>query len=83
MRRARSIERTWTYLRHEFHGGALPGSGADRPRPPELESKLGFRNSIKRILWCTPCAVTVLPVLCDKEWKRLEEVPVGGCRHSR
>ena len=21
---------------HEFHGGALPGSGADRPRPPEL-----------------------------------------------
>ena len=34
MRRARSIERTWAYLQYEFHGGARPGPGADRPRLP-------------------------------------------------
>ena len=43
---ARSIEWSWAYLQYEFHGGALPGSGADRPRPPELKSRFGFRNSI-------------------------------------
>ena len=58
MRRARSIERSWTYLRHEFHGGARPGSGADRPRPPELKSRLGFKNSISKKLWCTPVVFT-------------------------
>jgi hypothetical protein len=44
MRKARSIERTWSYLMYEFYGGALPGSGADRPRLPELKSRTGFKN---------------------------------------
>ena len=35
---------------YEFHGGALPGSGADRPRPPELKPRFGFRNSISTAL---------------------------------
>jgi hypothetical protein len=48
MRKARSKDRPWTYLMHEFYGGALPGSGADRPRPPELKSRTGFKNSIRK-----------------------------------
>ena len=38
MRKERSKDRPWTYLMYEFYGGALPGSGADRPRLPELKS---------------------------------------------
>ena len=60
MRKERSKERSWAYLQYEFHGGARPGSGADRPRPRELKLRFGFRNSISKKLWCTPCGTIVI-----------------------
>ena len=48
MRKVRSKDRPWTYPQYEFHGGALPGSGADRPRLPELKSRIGFRSLTTR-----------------------------------
>ena len=44
MRKVRSKEWSWVYPQYESHGGAFPGSGADRPRLPELKSRLGFKN---------------------------------------
>ena len=39
MRKARSKDRPWTYLRHEFHGGALRGSGGGPPGLTENRRK--------------------------------------------
>ena len=48
MRRARSKERSWVYLRHEFHGGALPGSGGGPPGLTENRRK-GCRTVVSYV----------------------------------
>ena len=48
MHRARSIGRSWAYLRHEFHGGALSGSGGGPPRLTENRRK-GSRTHLSYV----------------------------------
>ena len=51
MHRARSKERSWAYLRHEFHGGALPGCGGGPPGLTENRQKgvCDTWSSVKKI----------------------------------
>jgi hypothetical protein len=86
MRKARSKEWSWVHLEYAFHGGARPGSGADRPRLPELKSRIGFKSLTScffRVQRWADGSQTCVAGCCEVDAIGAAEVAAAACRTAQ